>query len=188
MLYDRKSGEKKNLTENFDRWVGNYIWSKDSKKIYFTYENAGRTQLEIADIDKPVTPPSDWSQAPAAAPSGYADDLALSPDGQTLFFTFMTLEHPTEIYRAGFANPAHIPVTHYQRRVILSEVAMSPLEPFWFTGAHNDKVEGFIVKPPNFDASKKYPGEVPDPRRPARCLGRRLELSLESRTVRRTKR
>jgi len=34
---------------------------------------------------------------------------------------------------------------------------MSPLEPFWFTGAHGDKVEGFLVKPPNFDASKKYP-------------------------------
>jgi dipeptidyl aminopeptidase/acylaminoacyl peptidase len=34
---------------------------------------------------------------------------------------------------------------------------MSPLESFWFTGAHGDKVEGFLVKPPGFDASKKYP-------------------------------
>jgi dipeptidyl aminopeptidase/acylaminoacyl peptidase len=34
---------------------------------------------------------------------------------------------------------------------------MSPLESFWFPGAHGDKVEGFLVKPPNFDASKKYP-------------------------------
>ncbi|MGB6742115.1 MAG: S9 family peptidase, partial [Terracidiphilus sp.] len=40
---------------------------------------------------------------------------------------------------------------------VLSHVEMSPLESFWFTGAHNDKVEGFLVKPPNFDASKKYP-------------------------------
>ncbi len=40
---------------------------------------------------------------------------------------------------------------------ILSQVAMSPLESFWFTGAHDDKVQGFLVKPPNFDASKKYP-------------------------------
>jgi dipeptidyl aminopeptidase/acylaminoacyl peptidase len=39
----------------------------------------------------------------------------------------------------------------------LSQVTMSPLESFWFTGAHGDKVEGFVVKPPNFDASKKYP-------------------------------
>ena len=38
-----------------------------------------------------------------------------------------------------------------------SQIAMSPLEPFWFAGAHGDKVEGFLVKPPNFDASKKYP-------------------------------
>ena len=34
---------------------------------------------------------------------------------------------------------------------------MSPLESFWFTGANGDKVQGFLVKPPNFDASKKYP-------------------------------
>jgi dipeptidyl aminopeptidase/acylaminoacyl peptidase len=34
---------------------------------------------------------------------------------------------------------------------------MSPLESFWFEGAHGDKVQGFLVKPPNFDASKKYP-------------------------------
>ena len=40
---------------------------------------------------------------------------------------------------------------------ILSQVSMSPLEPFWFTGAHGDQVEGFLVKPPNFDPAKKYP-------------------------------
>jgi dipeptidyl aminopeptidase/acylaminoacyl peptidase len=47
-------------------------------------------------------------------------------------------------------------LTHTNESV-LSQVAMSPLESFWFTGAHDDKVEGFLVKPPNFDASKKYP-------------------------------
>jgi dipeptidyl aminopeptidase/acylaminoacyl peptidase len=156
MLYDRKTGEKKNLTEDFDRWVGTFIWGQDSKKIYFTWESAGRSLLEIADIDKPVPPPSDWFQAPAAAPSGYADDLALSPDGKTLFFTFMTLQHPTEIYRTGFADPTHTALSHFND-ALLSQVAMSPLESFWFTGAHGDKVEGFLVNPPSFDASKKYP-------------------------------
>jgi dipeptidyl aminopeptidase/acylaminoacyl peptidase len=34
---------------------------------------------------------------------------------------------------------------------------MSKIESFSFNGAHNDEVEGFLVKPPNFDASKKYP-------------------------------
>jgi len=40
---------------------------------------------------------------------------------------------------------------------ILSQVSMSPLGSFWFTGAHGDQVEGFLVKPPNFDVGKKYP-------------------------------
>jgi dipeptidyl aminopeptidase/acylaminoacyl peptidase len=40
---------------------------------------------------------------------------------------------------------------------ILAEIAMSPFETFSFTGAHNDTVEGMLVKPPNFDANKKYP-------------------------------
>src|SRR2546427_242205 len=42
-------------------------------------------------------------------------------------------------------------------RSVLSQVSMAPLESFWFTGAHGDKVQGFLVKPPNFDPSKKYP-------------------------------
>src|SRR5271155_4831581 len=35
MLYDRKTGEKKNLTEDFDAWVGTFIWVPDSTGIYF---------------------------------------------------------------------------------------------------------------------------------------------------------
>jgi dipeptidyl aminopeptidase/acylaminoacyl peptidase len=40
---------------------------------------------------------------------------------------------------------------------VLSQIAMQPLEPFWFTGAAKAKVQGFLVKPPDFDANKKYP-------------------------------
>jgi len=51
---------------------------------------------------------------------------------------------------------AAVALTHLNDAV-LSQIEMSPLEPFSLTGAHGDKVEGFLVKPPNFDASKKYP-------------------------------
>jgi dipeptidyl aminopeptidase/acylaminoacyl peptidase len=33
MLYDRKTGEKKNLTEDFDRWVGTFTWAPDSRQL-----------------------------------------------------------------------------------------------------------------------------------------------------------
>jgi dipeptidyl aminopeptidase/acylaminoacyl peptidase len=40
---------------------------------------------------------------------------------------------------------------------LLSNLALSPLESFWFPGANDTKVEGFLIKPPNFDPAKKYP-------------------------------
>ncbi len=54
----------------------------------------------------------------------------------------------------GFVRPRQL--THLNDS-ILSQITMSPLESFWFPGANGDKVQGFLVKPPNFDASKKYP-------------------------------
>ena len=41
--------------------------------------------------------------------------------------------------------------------VLLSQLELAPLESYWFTGAEGIKVEGFIVRPPNFDPKKKYP-------------------------------
>ncbi len=40
---------------------------------------------------------------------------------------------------------------------VLSRVQMTALENFWFTGADNAKVQGFLIKPPDFDGKKKYP-------------------------------
>jgi dipeptidyl aminopeptidase/acylaminoacyl peptidase len=40
---------------------------------------------------------------------------------------------------------------------ILSQIAMQPVESFFFKGSEKAQVEGFIVKPPNFDARQKYP-------------------------------
>jgi hypothetical protein len=40
---------------------------------------------------------------------------------------------------------------------LVSSLAVNPAEDFWFTGAAGVKVQGFIVKPPNWQAGKKYP-------------------------------
>ena len=40
---------------------------------------------------------------------------------------------------------------------LLSQIDMQPLESFTFKGANDEDVQGFMVKPPGFDPSKKYP-------------------------------
>src|SRR3954463_9484792 len=45
MLYERATGKVTNLTEGFDRWVGTYIWSPDSQRVYFSAEDKGESPL-----------------------------------------------------------------------------------------------------------------------------------------------
>ena len=166
MLYDRKTGEKKNLTEDWDHWVGSFVWEKDAVAIDFTSEDAGMSPIYSVSLSGKVR----------GVARGFNDDPTITPEGEHILFTKMSLQAPVAIYKAntakyslvdcespiGTKNPLENcfqdpqAVTHVNDS-LLSQIAMSPLETFWFTGAHDDKVEGFLVKPPNFDASKKYP-------------------------------
>ena len=172
MLYDRKTGKSNPLTQALDSWVGTFTWSPDSKRIYFAHEWQGEAPVESFSIDRPYDPTITVDGDPketnrfnfdVVVRDGYNDDLAVTPDGKTLVFTRMSISFPTELYKTGSERTeaeqlAHPPdrLTHLNNTV-LSEVAMSPLESFWFKGAKGDKVQGFIVKPPNFDPNKKYP-------------------------------
>ncbi|MGA9545683.1 MAG: S9 family peptidase, partial [Candidatus Sulfotelmatobacter sp.] len=151
MLYDRKTGERVELMEDFDRWVGTFTWTPDSKDIYFSSETEGSAPICRVEVD--ATGPYDCQ-------GFFDDDLAPSPDGKTLFLTRMSLQAPPEIYGInirGNGQSSPMQLTHLNDAV-LSKIEMSPgKSTFWFTGAHGDKVEGFLVEPPNFDPSKKYP-------------------------------
>ena len=172
MLYDRKTGEKKNLTEDFDRWVGSFVWSPVSRELYFTAENRGQSPIYMLSFDAKATGIGGFI-APQQV-LGFNDDLTLTRDGLNLLFTRMSLAAPIEIHIANTrsmgskCSQPEVEGTNecaalQERRLtqindaVLSQVAMSPLESFWFTGAHGDKIQGFLVRPPNFDASKKYP-------------------------------
>jgi dipeptidyl aminopeptidase/acylaminoacyl peptidase len=162
MLYDRKTGEKKGLSEDFDGWVGTFAWSPFSTRIFFSSEDQGKSPIFSV-----LVPTGERIQQPLVVVAT-ADDLVVTPNGQDVLFTSNSVQEPVAIYGSllcpnGKDNPCgHLPppppykLTHLNDAT-LSQVAMQPLEAFWFPGAKGDKVEGFLVKPPNFDASKKYP-------------------------------
>jgi dipeptidyl aminopeptidase/acylaminoacyl peptidase len=175
VLYDRKSGQITSLTKDFDRWVGSFVWAPDSRRIYFTAENEGEAPIYGISI---LRDPNFGGEGVRLIEHGHNDDLAITTIGdgsRRLVFTRMSAQAPNEIFvrpigipgfempepPAGDINTTHMvgpkaALTHVNDAV-LSQVSMQPLEPFWFTGAANAKVQGFLVKPPNFDATKKYP-------------------------------
>ncbi len=96
MLYDRKTGEKRNLTESFDRWVQTVVWSPDSKQIYFTAENKGYSRVFRVDTTGKALAVLTACDEPRAG--GTYDDLQFVPDGKKLLATRNTLMSPNEIY------------------------------------------------------------------------------------------
>ncbi|MGB7555862.1 MAG: S9 family peptidase [Candidatus Korobacteraceae bacterium] len=168
MLYERAAGKITDLTPGFDRWVDSMAWAPDSKTIYFTAENEGAAPIYAIDISRP----NPWPQELVA---GFNDSPTPTPDGKMLVFDRMSITAPNEIYSAPLVFPQcrmAVPPNAYSipdcllskaqqvtnlNSPVLSQVEMQPLENFWFNGAAKEKVQGFVVKPPNFDASKKYP-------------------------------
>src|ERR1700691_5947785 len=96
MLYDRKTGEKKKFTPDYrDTWIGTYVWSPDSRKIYFvdTDDEAQKQgqnviwstelasdQIKVVNSDT-GRPTGIKMQVDERITRGYDDDLTFSADG-----------------------------------------------------------------------------------------------------------
>jgi dipeptidyl aminopeptidase/acylaminoacyl peptidase len=160
VVYDRKSGEIKNLTEDFDQWVESIAWSPDSKTIYFSSGNKGESPIYRLDVAAAATTPHSAQRENKLIiqeiTRGVDDDLSVTSDGKTLVFTRLSAQAPNEVYKMDLASKKVEELSHLNDTV-LAHIAMQPAEPFWFAGAGGTKVQGFLVKPPNFNKDAKYP-------------------------------
>jgi dipeptidyl aminopeptidase/acylaminoacyl peptidase len=149
MLYDRASGKRTNLTEKFDGSIGGFAWSPDSKAIFFETEEQGEEPIYAMLAAEGSTPRK-------VIGDGFNADLALSRDGRTIVFTRTSLTAPPEVFSAAADGRDIRQITH-QNSALLAQLDMPKMEPLWYAGADGTQVEEFVVRPPNFDESKKYP-------------------------------
>ena len=151
MLYGRRQPGAKpiDLTEDFDSNVESVAWSADSSKLYFETEE--KAELPIYSI---ATTPG--SKPNALLADTFNADLDVSHDGRLLVFTRTSLAMPAEIFVANSDGTGTRQLTH-QNADLLAQLDLPVPEPFWFEGAGGTQVEGLMLPPPHFDASKKYP-------------------------------
>lgn len=148
MLYNRTTGELKNLTEKIDLTAGGIIWSPDSKFIYFDAPNEVNNSIYKINITT--------AKHEIIVKDGGNTGLILSPDGQTLFFKKQKSTMPYEIFSVDAKGGEPKQLT-FVNNDLLSQLEMNPIETFWSDGAKGAKVQSILVKPPFFDPNKKYP-------------------------------
>jgi dipeptidyl aminopeptidase/acylaminoacyl peptidase len=148
MLYDRQSGKIDNLSESFDRSANALAWAADSKTIYFTAEN--ETLQPIYAMEARV-----GAQPRKVVADGFNTAPSISKDGKTIVFERSSMTMPAEIFAMN-ENESAKQVTHHDES-ILANVEMNAPETFWFEGAEGTRVQAMLLRPPNFDKTKKYP-------------------------------
>jgi dipeptidyl aminopeptidase/acylaminoacyl peptidase len=147
MLYDRKAGTTKELSTNFDRWVGELVWASDSQKIFIVAEDRGREMIGVASINGGVKP---------IITNTASGGITLSTDGKTLAFTRSSLTMPAEVFASKSDGTGVTQLTRMNAD-LMAQLDLNPAEDFEYVGALKAKIHGFIVKPPQFDKTKKYP-------------------------------
>jgi dipeptidyl aminopeptidase/acylaminoacyl peptidase len=149
MLYNRKNGKQINLTEKFDESVASEAWTPDSQAIYFNSEEKAEMPVYVVEVNSGEKPK-------ALIESGFNAEFDVSRDGRLLAIARTSLTMPSEVFVASGDGTNLRQLTH-QNGALLAQLALPTAEPFWFAGAENTQVEGLLIRPPNFDASKKYP-------------------------------
>ncbi|MGA2896349.1 MAG: S9 family peptidase [Acidobacteriaceae bacterium] len=153
MLYDREKKTIKDAIKKWDLWVDEFVWSPDSARLYFASANRGDEPVYETDVSGLIA-----GQVAGIIQSGEFGDLRISPDGKQLVMSGMRLDMPSTIVSMPVDVPVDsLSILSHLNDPLLSKLEIAPMESFWFAGAEGTKVQGFILRPPGFDAAKKYP-------------------------------
>lgn len=148
MLFDRKTGQSHSLTEQFDASIESFCFAPDGQRIYFCALDQGRQPIYEL--------PLGGGPGKKLINDSFNDEFQLTSDGKTLVFTRQSLARPVEIYKANSIGAGVTQLTKIND-AFLADFNLKPAEEVTWEGAAGTKVSGFITKPANFTAARKWP-------------------------------
>ena len=148
-LMDPDGSNSKNVTASLDRDVRNPHWSWDGKMIYFMVEDHGNSQLYSAEVETGAVKQVTSGTQELNANFTLANNAMIAT-------TRSTPEEPGDVvvlpaYRQ--APPTRLTSVNES---LMSQYQLGAVEELTFDSFDGKNMQGWIIKPPNFDPSKKY--------------------------------
>jgi dipeptidyl aminopeptidase/acylaminoacyl peptidase len=145
-------GQPVTLTANFDRAIGSFALTPDSKSIYFTSEEAGNEKL--------YTLPASGGEVRLALDMtrGVYTNLKIPQKASStiLIANWESAMNPPEVFRLDLNSKTQQPLTNFNADRV-AQIDWQPLRHFWFTSKAGKRIHNMVALPPNFDENKKYP-------------------------------
>lgn len=145
---------KRALTTDLDRNVERLQWAANSKGIYIQYDDQGEGKVAYQPLKgkRKVVINSLGGQAFGRPYGGGDFDVA---ENGTLAFTHSLTSRPADVAIAKKGKAQTLTALNDDA---LGHKTLGKVEEIWYkSSADNRDIQGWIVYPPDFDASKKYP-------------------------------
>jgi dipeptidyl aminopeptidase/acylaminoacyl peptidase len=145
-VFDVATGQHRPVFESPDLSVEDFAVVPGGRSIVFSAQDRGVANIYAVDL--PTGTPRVVTRGGAIAGLRAARDFVV--------FGKSTLASPVDLFRTALATDAPRQLTH-ENDAWLKDVAFTPAESLTVAGAAGAKVQYWLIKPPNFDAAKKYP-------------------------------
>jgi dipeptidyl aminopeptidase/acylaminoacyl peptidase len=142
-----------NLTEKWDGTVANFTWSSKGDKIYFIAAVEGTEQLfevDFAGLDKKT------SVIKQITNGEFDINGLVGQSGNTMIVSRTDMNHAAELYAVDLSNGTLRQLTHVNDQ-IYQRLNLSKIEKRMVPTTDGKKMLVWVIYPPGFDPSKKYP-------------------------------
>jgi len=177
-LYLMKSdgSSTKELSSDLDRNVEDIVWSKDGKGLYFLYDDKGNTKIGYINTSGKMTKKADNVGGTTIGRPYASGSFSVSDDG-VIAYTYTRPDHPADIVITGGKSDKRL--THLNEG-LLDHRALGKVEEIWYKSSFDGRdLQGWIVYPPYYDASKKYPMMVENHGGPILNYGDRFSAEMQ---------
>jgi acylaminoacyl-peptidase len=155
-VMNRDGGEKKPVTEDFDRSVASPAWAEDGSGVFFQYSDKGNGKIGFVSLDGKVeTVANDVGGTSVGRP--YAGGSFSVAGNAGFAFTETRPDYPADVAVGSRGGSGARRVTALNED-ILEHKDLGQVEEIWYESSYDGrKVQGWIVKPPGFNPEEKYP-------------------------------
>ena len=146
-IMDMATGEKQDLTADFDYSTDELAWAPDGQSLFIRSAYQGEIHIFRVGLDKKIE----------QITTGYYDYASLAPVNESCLIAMRhSLSQPDEIYSVN-PQSKEVKELSFENKEILDQLTMGKVEERWIKTTDNKKMLTWIVYPPHFDPSKKYP-------------------------------
>jgi dipeptidyl aminopeptidase/acylaminoacyl peptidase len=146
-LMNRDGSSPRLISGDYDRQSGGLQWAPDGSGLYFSVSREGYQSLHFVSVDGGVSRLTEGSQLVSLE--------SFSRDG-TAVGTVASAHEPGDIYRFPLASPNERARLTSVNDDVLHGVTLGEVEEIWYD-SDPFHIQGWIVKPPDFDPSRRYP-------------------------------